>query len=55
MNTFMDCYQTVVDIRLSGEFSEVIFRDGKMGVMGVAINLVCIYQDLLWCGMHGGI
>jgi len=44
-----------VDIRLSGEFSEVIFGEGRSGVMGVAVNLTCIYQDLPWCGMHGGI
>ena len=44
-----------MDIRLSGEFSEVIFGEGRSGVMGVAVNLACIYQDLPWCGMHGGI
>jgi hypothetical protein len=55
MKTFLDCNQTVVDIRLSGEFSEVTFGEGRTGVVGMAVTLACIYQDLPWCGMHGGI
>jgi predicted secreted hydrolase len=55
VDAFINCDQTVMDVRLNRRFPKVIFREGRTGVTGGEVNLTSIYQDLPWSEMYSGV
>ena len=55
VDAFVNCDQTVMDVRLNRRFPNVILGEWRTGVTGGEVNLTCVYQDLPWSGTPGGV